>query len=602
MTRAALLTSVRRLLATLLSTSRATLITGAVVSIGLTITEGFGLLLLLPLLQLVGVDAGTNQASGLTSAIARGFGAIGLQPTLASILGVYVAVAALQSLMQRWQNLLVFDVQFNTVVALRARVYRAIASTEWSAFARMRASDLTHVLTTEIDRYGFAAYCLVDLFAAAVLALVYLALAFRLSPGMTGIVVGCGLVLAWLVRSTMTHAHQSGQAISTSRAALQSAIAEHLGGMKMAKSYGATDRHVEIFGGLSRDVRMTSRRSVVAYTNLRQSLALGSLVALAGVVYVSRVVFALPTGPLLVLLFLFARLMPRLTGLYEKSQSLLNMLPSVDVVSDLERQCRDAAEPQVAPRIDFPFEHDVRVEGVTFRYRAEDGPAVADVDLVIARGRTTAIVGPSGSGKSTIADLLLGLLTPSEGVIRVDGKPLGPDGLAAWRRHIGYVAQDTFVFHDTIRANLLWAQPNASEADLWQALQRASADAFVAALPKGLDSVVGDRGVLMSGGERQRLALARALIRQPSLLVLDEATSALDSENESRVQRAIDGLRHNQTIVIITHRLSAIRNVDVVYVLDQGRIVESGTWQELLARQGRFRVLCEAQGLDDDPR
>ena len=252
----------------------------------------------------------------------------------------------------------------------------------------------------------------------------------------------------------------------------------------------------------------------------------------------------------------------------------------------------------VAGRTELQFNDRVRFDGVAFDYR-DDGaaPALGGVDFDIAEGHTTAIVGPSGGGKSTIVDLLTGLLEPTRGRILVDGRPLRPEHLKAWRDAIGYVAQDTFLFHDSVRANLLWAKPDATESDLWDALGLAAAADFVRSLPEGLDTVVGDRGALLSGGERQRLALARALVRQPRLLILDEATSSLDSENETRIQAAIDGLHHRMTIVVITHRLSTVRDADLIHVIDRGRLVESGTWEALAVANGRFGELCGAQGI-----
>jgi len=206
----------------------------------------------------------------------------------------------------------------------------------------------------------------------------------------------------------------------------------------------------------------------------------------------------------------------------------------------------------------------------------------------------TALVGASGAGKSTLADLTLGLLTPNTGRVLVDGEPLTGDRLAAWRNSIGYVPQEPFLFHDTIRANLLWARPDATEEDLRVVLRAAAAEEFVTRLPQGLDTVVGDRGVRLSGGERQRLTLARALLRRPTLLVLDEATSSLDHENERLVQEAIAKLHGELTLVVIAHRLSTVQQAEQVVVMGEGRVLESGSPDELIQHgDGLFRQLVQ---------
>lgn len=277
------------------------------------------------------------------------------------------------------------------------------------------------------------------------------------------------------------------------------------------------------------------------------------------------------------------------------------MLPVLDVIAEMERECLAAAEPPTSPA-GVDLHTSIRFDQVTFAYfRRTESPAVMDLDLHIRAGLTTAIVGSSGAGKSTFVDLLIGLLSPTGGRILIDGRPLTAESLSGWREAIGYVAQETFLFHDSVRQNLLWSKPEANDAALWEALRLAAVDEFVASMPKGLDTVVGERGVLLSGGERQRLSLARALLRQPRVLVLDEATSSLDSETERRIQRAIEGLHQEMTIVIATHRLSMISGADVIHVLDHGRLVESGSWNELLAFSGRFSELCQAQGIHERP-
>jgi len=355
-------------------------------------------------------------------------------------------------------------------------------------------------------------------------------------------------------------------------------------------------------------------------------------------------VIRLEAAALLVLIFIFLRLIPRFSSLQNSLQYLANALPALDRVDRVLAEAGAAAEVRggrgegegeggAAGEAPFLNNHDpmhlraplaegIRVEEVTYTYpsrrdAAADGgaeaatpgmesaatppppaPVLHAVSLEIPARRTTALVGVSGSGKTTLVDLLLGLLRPDQGRILVDGTPLGELDLAAWRRGIGYVAQESFLFNDTIRQNLLpdegadaGATPAARDDALLEALRTARLDTFVEGLPAGLDTVVGERGVRLSGGERQRLALARALVRRPRLLVLDEATSALDYENEALIRQALERLHGETTVVMITHRLPLARSADRIYVLDRGRVVQSGSWEELMMADGRFREL-----------
>jgi ATP-binding cassette, subfamily C, bacterial len=188
---------------------------------------------------------------------------------------------------------------------------------------------------------------------------------------------------------------------------------------------------------------------------------------------------------------------------------------------------------------------------------------------------TTALIGPSGAGKTTLADLAVGLLSPSSGRILVDGIPLTGEAVAHWRDAIAMVPQEAFLFHESIRANLLWAHPEANELDMWQAVAIASAEAFVRQLPDGLDTVVGDRGARLSGGERQRIALARALLRRPALLVLDEATNSLDAGNETLILDALARMHGQVTMLVIAHQPSTIRDADQVITVDLGRVAST---------------------------
>jgi ABC-type multidrug transport system fused ATPase/permease subunit len=230
---------------------------------------------------------------------------------------------------------------------------------------------------------------------------------------------------------------------------------------------------------------------------------------------------------------------------------------------------------------------DIRYEHVAFRYPTRPDIAVLqDIDFHIAAGEKIALVGPSGAGKSTIAGLLMQFYPLSGGRILVDGHDIKDYDLTGLRRHIGIVPQETLLFGGSIRENIAYGKPDASDAEIIEAARRANAWQFISAFPEALDTVVGDRGIKLSGGQRQRVAIARAILKNPAVLILDEATSSLDSESEKLVQGALDELMQNRTSLIIAHRLSTIRKVDKILVIDGGRIVEAGTHEELSDREG----------------
>jgi ATP-binding cassette subfamily C protein len=449
-----------------------------------------------------------------------------------------------------------------------------------------------------MERIGAATYYVLTLLATTMISAVYIVLALKLSAAMTGLVFLCGAGLMLLLKGKTRVAQETGEGLSEAMSNLYNAVSEHLGGMKIAKSYGAEQRHVDAFGMLAEQVRSMYTGAIQNQAELSYWFNIGSVLILSVILYVSFQVLSIPTAGVLLLLFLFARVMPKLSGIQQNFQSMINLMPSFSRVMDLMKRCEEAAERVSAEANPLELKHEIRFEGVSFSY--EGRPLVIrDLSLTIKAGETTAIVGPSGAGKSTLADLVMGLIVPGGGGIFIDNRPLVPDRIRAWREQIGYVPQETFLFHDTLQANLVWAKPDAREEEIREALRLSAAEEFVSGLPKGVNTRLGDRGVLISGGERQRLALARALLRKPSLLILDEATSSLDSENERRIQGAIEELHGKITILLISHRLSTIRGADIIYLIEDGRLVESGTWEFLINRKdGRFWDLCQAQGIE----
>ena len=416
--------------------------------------------------------------------------------------------------------------------------------------------------------------------SGAIVALVFIVLAARISALMTAVVVASGGILVVLLGPKVLQAQREGGQVSQATRRLYVAITEHLASLKTAKSYGAERRHIESLAEFSTDLAVTEIKGNRTYAMSFLVFDVGSVAALAVMVYIGLNQFSLEPGAVLMLVYLVARVMPRIATLQRGLQFIAHRLPSFESYVALEKRLEEEQEHPAPSNERIRLEHSIRLEHVTFAYGSPDRPAIEDLTLEIPRGTLVAIVGSSGSGKSTVADIVTGLQRPQKGAVVIDGRILDDSRIVSWRKEIGYVSQDTFVFHDTVRANLLWANPSASEDDIVAALKMAQAE-FVFDLEHGLETVLGDRGVRLSGGERQRLALARALIRRPQLLVLDEPSSALDVENERQIFDAIERIRGTVTTLLITHRLSAVRRADQVCVLEGGRLVESGSWDAL---------------------
>jgi ATP-binding cassette subfamily C protein len=435
----------------------------------------------------------------------------------------------------------------------------------------------------------------------AITALAYLVLALAISVPLTLLVLATGAGLTWLLAGRRRVAVRQGSRIVAAEEALHRAIGESLASMKLIRTASAEDRQIAGFDATARELRDAHVELGSSPSAVNGWFSAGTAAILSLVVYVAIQHFGMAAAELAVLLVVFWRLSPRMTAIQVSYHVVLGGLPAYEAVAALDSRFRAATRRRSAPRADLAYRRAVELTHISFHYDRER-PVLSDVSLTIAAGQTVAVVGSSGAGKSTLADLVLGLLQPTTGRIAIDGIELTPENLDAWHRQVAYVPQDPFLFHDTIRANLRWAAPEADEAAMREALQ-AAAGGFVLDLPDGLDTIVGDRGVLLSGGERQRIAIARALLRRPALLVLDEATSSLDSENEALIRGAIERLHGRTAILVISHRLSTVRNADVIYVLEDGRVVETGRFEELSLRPaGRFRSLwrAQAEALEED--
>ncbi len=304
----------------------------------------------------------------------------------------------------------------------------------------------------------------------------------------------------------------------------------------------------------------------------------------------------LTLGDLMMFLVYLTMLLDPLATLAGSAVTFQNNLAGLDRILDVMQQPGELSQMGQTQPIDAgQVRGEICLQDVSFRYPETDTDVLQHITLTIPAGKTVALVGRSGAGKTTLTNLIARFYNPTAGTITLDGRPLPEIGLDSYRRLLGMVEQDVFLFDGTIRENIAYARRGASEQAVVEAAKQAAADDFICRLPEGYDTVIGERGVKLSGGQRQRLAIARALLADPKILILDEATSSLDSESEQLIQQSLQRLLKNRTAVVIAHRLSTIRHADLIVILGAGCIMETGTHRELLQADGEYRKMIYLQ-------
>ncbi len=540
-----------------------------VLSVLTSLTAGLGVALLLPLLALLGLEG--QQGNGPSRPILEAFHFLGLRPGLGGVLLLFACFSVLQALASRFQAVEGARLAEAFTRRQQDRLFRAFQEARWEALLGARASDVLHAATVDLRRANMTVRLVPGLGSQGLLVLVYAGMAAVLAPGFTLLATASAGALLFLLRSRVGQVFRSGELLAARWRMQTGDLDQYLEGFKIARCYGAAERHRQRLEVAAGQVETLQVRAVAQVADGQLWFRLGAVLLLCGFLYGAVGVLAMPVSRVLVLVYVFSRVVPLFSQIEQQLAQVLTNLPalaSLEALVERLEAVREEAPPTSGPPLRVTEQ--ISFRDVHFQYPDGGGRGVHGLSMEIPAGAMTALVGPSGAGKSTAADLLLGLLKPWRGEVCVDGRPLAPEILESWRASIGYVTQDTWLFHETIRANLVWTSPEADEEALWRALDQADAG-FVRDLPDGLDTVVGDRGCKLSGGERQRLALARAFLRQPSLLVLDEPTSSLDVDAEARVLKVIRALRGTVTVFLVTHRQACARLADRVYRFEEGR-------------------------------
>ena len=551
----------------------------AVLAVLASIFEGISLALIIPLVQLL--DTGSGPASGGTSLVFLN-DLIALIPVESTLLGIVIAIIAAVVIKSAisYANMTVLGIVYGRVShALRTRIFSKIIDTPLADFESDRSGRLLNILNTETwratDALRFLFTIMISSATIVVLSCILLYLSWRLSL----VALGCIAVIAPVAQAIGARA----KALSKQGLAENEGLAKRtwtaLNGMRMIHAFGCEEAEIERFRNSSDRVRNLFLRMAM-HTMTTAPVAEIVITVVIAMLFLFVQAGGMSLGAFAGFLAILYRLQPRILSLASAHTNLLALHASVLAVSGVLHMPTDSRTQ--TGRSFTGLRKGMSFENVTFTYKGGTEPALFDVSFGIPKGSVVAIVGASGAGKSTLIDLILRFQQPQQGRILVDDTALNELNVASWRAGLGVVNQDTYVFDDTVAANLAYGSPKATEAEIVEAARLACADDFIRTLPNGYDTLVGERGTQLSGGQRQRIALARALLRHPEILILDEATNALDATTERAFQLALSAYAKQRTVIIVAHRLATIESADHVVVLERGKVVEQGTPAALL--------------------
>jgi ATP-binding cassette subfamily C protein CydCD len=518
-------------------------------------------------------------------------------PTMGLAIALLAAAPA-AGLLHWLESWLAHDMAYHLLAEMRIALFARLDALGPAYLLRRRTGDLVALATSDVEtvEYFYAhtvAPAVVALLVPLGVLLVLAAIAWPLAVALLPFLVFAALSPL----RGRARIDRMGQAARDALGGIGAHVTETIQGLGDLLAFRAVPARREAFqahvAAYQRHRLALLEDQARAATGLEVATGLGGIaVAAAGAVLVAQGMLAAGLLPMLILLAIAAFL--PVSEIAQVGRQLADTIASTRRLRVVEREV-----PPVADGTLSPARHSagsaVAFEAVRFAYLGRPRPALDGLDLSIPAGRTIALVGPSGAGKSTVASLMLRFWDPDAGRITLDGTELRRLSLEGLRQHIALVAQDTYLFNDTLAANIRLARPEATEAELDLALERAALSGFVASLPQGLATPVGERGVQLSGGQRQRIAIARAFLKDAPVLVLDEATSHLDAISEAKVRQALDALMTDRTVLVIAHRLSTVRNADGIIVLEQGRVVESGLHATLLAKGGAYARLVAWQ-------
>jgi subfamily B ATP-binding cassette protein MsbA len=564
--------------------------------------NGVSTALIVPvILKIVGQEVDLSGAPAIIKKIMYPFDNVPENYRLLAMAGAIIFTIFLKNLASYASTLASSNLTRRLTSDMREAGLQLLLEIDIDYYTKMKVGDLINRLGGEIGRAATAIGSIVKLIIIGITIIVFVGLLLSISWQLT---IAATVLLSFVTllnQYAISRSKKFGKQLSDMSKAYSISVLETLNGIRLVKATGNEQREFYRIKKLIREREKADFQSQVNSEAIAPVSEIMGITALLLIVFLSRTFFAEQVTSLsavmLTYLLILLRVLPLISQLNTIRSSFASTASSVEVVADFLRL--DNKPLMGNGKIPYTkLQKGIHFKWLSFAYPGHDKLVIKDVNLYIGRGTTLALVGSSGAGKSTLVDLLPRFYDPTSGCITIDGVDLRNFDLKSLRKAMGIVSQDTFLFNDTVRKNIGYGRPEATDEEIMIAAKRANAYEFIIKLPEGFDTLIGDRGVMLSGGQRQRLAIARALLQDPEILILDEATSALDTVSERLVQSALDDLSRDRTTLVIAHRLSTVQKAHQIAVLDQGRVVEVGNHKELLQKGGFYSRLYAMQFAD----
>jgi len=519
--------------------------------------------------------------------------------TVSAVCVALIAVFTFKNIALYIKNITLSIIQFKLIRDLRNKLYEHLHYLSLSYFNKNKSGKLTSVLVSDIDNMkNSLSTSFQKLFVEPINILTFLILLFIISPKLASIAITVvplsGVIIFGIARSIRRRAARTQEQL----AGITSVIAETLGSIRIVNAFAMKAYEVKRFSSETQKYyKLMLRKDILRLVSSPVSEIVGASIAAlllwvgARDVLLAQSITSEDFIRFILLLFSLFGPMKNLSNVFNELQ---NGLASADRVFSILDVKSDITNAPSALHIDS-LKKDIVFKDVSFHYGNKDEEVLSNINLSIKSGEIIALVGPSGGGKSTLVDLMPRFYDTIKGSISIDNNNIKDIDITSLRSLMGIVTQETFLFNDTVKANISYGVESIGYDTIKAAAVAANAHDFIEKLPDGYDTVIGERGVSLSGGQRQRVAIARALVKNPPILILDEATSSLDTESEKKVQQAIEKLMRNRTVIVIAHRLSTVHNADKIIVLDKGKIVDQGSHQELINRDGIYKQLYNMQ-------